>query len=583
MNKREIHLIIRGILGAIIFFLVVRNISQLNQICVIDDEFGYWGTAAYFSGYDWTGLSGTSPYYGYGIGFIYMWLFKIFNSAASMYKAAILINGLMLVISFYLSIICCKKIFPKLPECYVTLFTFFIALYPNTLVQSQIAWTETLLYLWFWVAFYLALKIIEKPSYICMNMWSVWLIYGMMIHQRTLGVICAGVLYIIVLLFAGKLNRKHVLSALIPFIAMVCIFVGAKGYLNAHFWKSFTVDIATLNDFGGQITKIQKIMSVDGIKDFISSIMGKTYYLMCSTMCIILPYAFLSGKHVFKGIKGILQRKMEWSQQMLVNVFLLCAFVASFLIAAIFMYRFSNRGDVFLYGRYVEFAIGPVLLLGLGEVYDCRDKKEKFFWIMGIFLCMAKIVNNIWLRAGVTTFHVTNCVGIGRYFSEPSKYDTAIYSIFVKFLVIAFISVILISSSKFQKAAYLLAAALVVLCVWMPEVNYNNSVTYNMQASYYEDVKDVVDILQEKSNEKIFYVVDDRVEESYNREVYERNIKYVQFYLYDQTIAIKNYTQVKECSGYGIVLRDSTCYEEIINQYNVIGGNHLYAVIQVKN
>ena len=49
------------ILAIIIFLTVILHIGELNQICIIDDEFGYWGTAAFFAGYYWTGLSGTSP------------------------------------------------------------------------------------------------------------------------------------------------------------------------------------------------------------------------------------------------------------------------------------------------------------------------------------------------------------------------------------------------------------------------------------------------------------------------------------------------------------------------------------------
>ena len=102
MKEKNIHSIVRAILGAVIFVLVIYNISELKQICVIDDEFGYWGTSAYLSGYDWTGLSGTSPYYGYGMSFIHMWLFKMFDNSVTMYRAAIVLNGIMLVISYYI-------------------------------------------------------------------------------------------------------------------------------------------------------------------------------------------------------------------------------------------------------------------------------------------------------------------------------------------------------------------------------------------------------------------------------------------------------------------------------------------------
>lgn len=64
------------------------DLSELLQISVINDDLVIGESAAYFR-VCWTGLSGTSPYYGYGVGMIYFLLFKIFKDSVMMYKAAI--------------------------------------------------------------------------------------------------------------------------------------------------------------------------------------------------------------------------------------------------------------------------------------------------------------------------------------------------------------------------------------------------------------------------------------------------------------------------------------------------------------
>ena len=71
MSKAKID-ICKVLFCIVLLYIILCNLGKLNQICVIDDEFGYWGVGAYFAGYDWTGLTPTSPYYGYGLGFLYM-------------------------------------------------------------------------------------------------------------------------------------------------------------------------------------------------------------------------------------------------------------------------------------------------------------------------------------------------------------------------------------------------------------------------------------------------------------------------------------------------------------------------------
>lgn len=50
-NREKIYSIFfKSVCGLIIFGTVIWNLSELLQISVINDEFGYWGIAAYFRG-----------------------------------------------------------------------------------------------------------------------------------------------------------------------------------------------------------------------------------------------------------------------------------------------------------------------------------------------------------------------------------------------------------------------------------------------------------------------------------------------------------------------------------------------------
>lgn len=280
-NREKIYSIFfKSVCGLIIFGTVIWNLSELLQISVINDEFGYWGIAAYFSGYDWTGLSGTSPYYGYGVGMIYFLLFKIFKDSVMMYKAAIVLNAVMLITAFYISLVCAKKLFPHVSEYLRILFCFFISFYPNTLVQSQYAWTETILYIWFWGMFLLVILIGESASYQKMLFFALGLVYGLMVHQRTLGIFCVGILVIFILMILGKCNKKQFFFFMITIILGFLVYLSIKNYLNDNFWKTISYEMASRNNFSGQLSIIQRIFTPEGIKDFVLGVFGKSFYLL---------------------------------------------------------------------------------------------------------------------------------------------------------------------------------------------------------------------------------------------------------------------------------------------------------------
>lgn len=86
----------RGILSCLallVFIINIRHLGSIEFFTVLDDEFGYWGNAAYLAGLDWSGVISEIPYYSYGYSLLLVPLFFIFDNPIHMYKAAIILNG----------------------------------------------------------------------------------------------------------------------------------------------------------------------------------------------------------------------------------------------------------------------------------------------------------------------------------------------------------------------------------------------------------------------------------------------------------------------------------------------------------
>ena len=586
MSKAKID-ICKVLFCIVLLYIILCNLGKLNQICVIDDEFGYWGVGAYFAGYDWTGLTPTSPYYGYGLGFLYMFLFKIFNNATIMYKAAIVLNSIFLLAAYFLSVKCGKKMYPEIEEKYVVLFCSFIALYPNTIVQSQVGWTESLLYLWFWVCCFLFINVSEKPSCVNSSLFAVVLSYGYMVHQRTLGVIIVAVLTVSMVLLVHKNSKRGFFTFIAIFAIGTMTTYCIKKYLSQNFWLTLDESVANINNIGGQIGKVQYIFSKQGIYDLILGCLGKALYLVFSTYGLILVTFTTLISYVMRLLKNIFLCKEKKAGDIITKeyyaLFLLLSFLSTFAISAIFMISYSDRLDILLYGRYNEFLIGPLLLVACMKIKEHVEKKERkiLIWIGCILLLNVLLVKMI-PKNQFSAFHGMNAIGISQYFASLTKAEYVPFRIVVLSLIIIEL-VVLIQKNK-KRSFYMWVAIFfgVALLGWYPTEKYNADLIYGAQKAYSVNAKDVAEYIRtEKTNSCIEYVVGENDTGLASEDLYDRYIKYVQFYLYDRKIDMVKESEInglKNNNTIFIVRKESEAYKGMSKKFSLEYQNDLYGI-----
>ena len=265
------------------------------------------------------------------------------------------------------------------------------------------------------------------------------------------------------------------------------------------------------------------------------------------------------------------------------SLFLLLSFLSTFAISAIFMISYSDRLDILLYGRYNEFLIGPLLLVACMKIKEHVDKKEKkiLIWIGCVLLLNVLMVKMI-PKNQFSAFHGMNAIGISQYFASLTKAEYVPFRIVVLSLIIIEL-VVLIQKNK-KRSFYMWIAIFfgVALLGWYPTEKYNADLIYGAQKAYSVNAKDVAEYIRtEKTNSCIEYVVGENDTGLASEDLYDRYIKYVQFYLYDRKIDMVKESEInglKNNNTIFIVRKESEAYKVMSKKFSLEYQNDLYGI-----
>ena len=213
-----------------IALLCCLQIRALDYIVVLNDEFGYWTHAVSAVGYDWKELISETPYYSWGYSIWLIPIIAILPTPELWYKAAILLNVVFLLISYFLSYQSGRKLFPQITDKIMALISLIVIIYPSNIIYAQVAWSESLCYLLFWLETYFLIRLDEKFSTKYFVLSIIVPLYGYAVHNRNIGVLLAAIITIILLLIKNRKKAGYYLS--IP----IALAIGYKGMI----WSSCT-------------------------------------------------------------------------------------------------------------------------------------------------------------------------------------------------------------------------------------------------------------------------------------------------------------------------------------------------------
>lgn len=416
-----------------IFVFLLRHLQGLNTPWVYDDEIGYWGSAAFMAGKDWSGILKYCQYYSFGYSLLLVPLFWLNISPILMYKIAIVINALLVLIALFLAnkivkILTYKK---SKPFYYIGL-SIISVLNANLILQTQIAWSETLLNVLVWGIMYCFLNFINSHKKMYFIMTNLLTVYLYMVHQRMLGVLIVVVLcWIGYFLFAKRTNiikRKNIVKkvAFVIFIIVGGLIIASilKDFLQNEVWmvgqNESVISSRNVNDYTGQIAKINEIFSsFENFYEFCIQALGKLFYFGRSTFLLIYVSLFVWVKNLILLIKKKNVIVSEFFFQTIVSL----SFLAMFAITSISMYD-SGRNDGLIYGRYAEPLTGPLILCGLLAITNLKKRDLLIIPFSYVFEILLGILvkREIW-DMEIPLFSL-NIVSMGRYLVENEIYLT---------------------------------------------------------------------------------------------------------------------------------------------------------------
>lgn len=170
--------------------------------------------------------------------------------------------------------------------------------------------------------------------------------------------------------------------------------------------------MSSRNDYGSIMGNVKRIFCLDGIRKLFVNIIGKIYYLFTSS-CFLVFYAMIEMIYIIYC--GLFNIKNEEKKEdiFLISIYLVFSVFFAIAIASIFLLDYS-RQDTITYGRYTEYVIGPLLVLGF---YILLKRKVTFKLIcIGCILevMMSCIIKNVIMMEGLKEYYDNNAVGLVR-------------------------------------------------------------------------------------------------------------------------------------------------------------------------
>lgn len=532
---------LNGLLVLVFFLFAIQPISELRNIVIVDDQLGYWGIAARLAGYDWSEMVSMTAYYGFGYPIILVPLFWLSAEPAIIYQLSIMLNIGMLIASFFLAISCARILFPSMNRTLRSFICFLVIVYGNNMAQMYTAWTETLLYLLFWLIFYLILLMEHHFSY--KKLFLLIFVCGYMyaVHQRSVGVCIAVFLVLMTKLYFNFERKKRFLGEGIAVVFAIMLLLGItvfKNVLVSTLWGSADADVVSLSDYGGQIDKVKYLLNAKGLTEFFQSICGRIYYLIAGTLFSgafgfvytirkIWSYAVCGRKW------GAEKDDMKMQPGLIPFLFIFLSLLAELGISAVFMYLDHSRIDILVYGRYMEFVFGPLMLLGFGFLINRKPVME-FAGISIVFLICAVIVESLYEDMRNLPFNHICASQLLQFFYNWKKWERLHLFFGISLLIILAMLLVLMT---LRKKIWLGCIVLIIvsLKLWGGNLDSVMKINENWNSRFVESFNPVREFLKENGIEEITFLdsKSEVADVNVNEDTY---MKQLQFTLYDITV-----------------------------------------------
>lgn len=325
---------------------------------VFNDEFGYWATASYFVGHDWSEVFSKISYYSYGYGLILSIILLFSGSTIVAYKIAIFINGLWLSLSYLFLYKTSRILYANKSLAFNLFLPFCAVLFASNIAQIHYTWPECFLFMLFCAMTYIVTLLSKKDSIVLSSVLALLSVYSYAVHQRTLGIIIATFMIMFIYLITSKISLKSFATYILIICALILCVLAIRRNVIAAIWNGSSV--VEGNNASGQVGKVKHILSLGGLKDLALSLVGKSYYAVIASSGLVIITVISSAQSLIKS-------KSDLKNIIGVRTFLILALLGTIGISAISLVIPRNVTHI-VYGRYTDNVMGPFIMIGIADI-----------------------------------------------------------------------------------------------------------------------------------------------------------------------------------------------------------------------
>ncbi|MCR5604401.1 MAG: hypothetical protein K6G27_11985 [Lachnospiraceae bacterium] len=333
-KKRTIqYFLISAVITSI---LTIVSVIKAQGIFFPTDEFGYWSNAASILGIDWSNVTAGMSSYAPGYSLLLVPIMALGKNPVVMYMAALILNGLLLLLSTFLFMRLITIIYGEPGIWVIPCF-----LFPAYLVYMSYTISEVLLYALFLELCCVMARISggeRKVLLICCGVLVAALMVS--VHYRTVGIL---VVYVFVCFLSSRgriVSGKK--SMMISAIVLCFLFAAMVFYSRT----------------GGSIGN--KDYDPAFFSDLILGAAGKIFYTGAAT--------FGTG---LIGLAEVYRRRKEPF-----GLFILLSFVYMVILGS-FYFCGGTRMDQPVYGRYEEMFLPLLMYFGIRNMSDRNKRPER--------------------------------------------------------------------------------------------------------------------------------------------------------------------------------------------------------------
>lgn len=554
------------LLALVVFCVNLPIIGKCFNPFVFNDEMGYWTHGATIAGKDWTGISGGLAWYSFGYSFMLAPVLMISDDPVVSYRTALVLNVLMLTAVYFMYIYIVRYIFPELDRAKASVLSCCASLYTSYRVNAGIAFSElALLFVTTLVAFTLV-RALKKPSYLNMGALGALCAYLFMVHNRTIGIIASAVLVVAVAVLLKKISLRH---------ALVFICALGAGFVANSLIKNILVDIqwkggnAGGNNAGSVFGKLKlAFSSVDNIKRLVSLLASQAFATFASTFGVALFGLWGMFRKIvtvfMSWIKAVRDKKKADEAidgSGLAVLFIFCAFVATWIISAVFMFDFQ-RIDHVIYTRYFDIVMGMLIMSGLCWIVKADKADLIFVAVMPLVmtLCAGRasvLMNSVASRV----FNKVCSPGLCALYEEFGENYYAYTAVALSVFSVIALTALLLRKNSFVSVLVPSAVCAVAFCMSVGEAT--EAILINQKA--YEGDRALAERIDELSDGDIYVMRDTGTFSSF-----------LQYYLPDRRIEVADNIEDTKENAYALIDRS-----DIINysDYPVLDSSDRHILI----